>query len=308
MYEKAENFSLIEVLSFLVSKLRYIVYTSLLFAFISAIVSLSINNKYTSSAIVKISDNQYQGNSFLSSSPQIGGLASFAGISIPGSENDPTEYVIKTIQSRNFLKHLLTFKDIDINLVAAESYNFSKNQITYNKELYDIKDQKWIRKPQGTKKTIPSHLEIYNDFYSKNLRVSKDKSSGFIRISYEHISPTFAKDFLDLVIEQINEVARKKDISSSEKIINFFEVEKQNIMLNSVDKIINEILEEQFKILSFANAKEEYLIERIEYPFAPEIKSSPKRIAITILGGLIGAISSLLFYLIQNFYRNMKNL
>lgn len=308
MSEKAENFSLIDILSFLVTKLRYIAYISILFAFISAIVSLSINNKYTSSAIVRVSDNQYQGNSFLSSSPQIGGLASLAGISIPGSENDPTEYVIKTIQSRNFLKHLLTFKDIDINLVAAESYNFSKNQITYNKKLYDIKDQKWIRKPKGTKKIIPSHLEIYNDFYSKNLRVSKDKSSGFIRISYEHISPIFAKDFLDLIIEQINEVARKKDISSSEKIINFFEVEKQNIMLKSVDKIINQILEEQFKILSFANAKEEYLIERIEYPFAPEIKTSPKRIAITILGGLIGAISSILFYLIQNFYRNMKNL
>ena len=79
-------------------------------------------------------------------------------------------------------------------------------------------------------------------------------------------------------------------------------------MLKSVDKIINEILEEQFKILSFANAKEEYLIERIEYPFAPEIKTSPKRIAITILGGLIGAIFSLLFYLIQNFYRNLQDL
>ena len=42
MNEKAENFSLIEVLSFLVTKLRYIVFISILFAFISAIVSLSI--------------------------------------------------------------------------------------------------------------------------------------------------------------------------------------------------------------------------------------------------------------------------
>ena len=67
----------------------------------------------------------------------------------------------------------------------------------------------------------PSVLEVHKELL-KNLTVTKDLDSGFIAISYTHISPIL-RDLIDLIVDQINEVSRDKDLKESEKALAFLE-------------------------------------------------------------------------------------
>ena len=126
-----------------------------------------------------------------------------AGLDLNIGGGNSAEEVIKKIYSREFLKHLLTFEDIKINIVAAKSFDFNMNDIIYDNELYDLSNKKWIREPDIKKNRTaePSYVEVFEDFYIEKISVSKDKLSALIFIAFEHASPHFAQRFINLIIK-----------------------------------------------------------------------------------------------------------
>jgi hypothetical protein len=52
---------------------------------------------------------------------------------------------------------------------------------------------------------------------TKHLSLSEDKKSGFITLSIKHQSPFVAKQWVELVVNEINSFYRQKDKLESEK-------------------------------------------------------------------------------------------
>ena len=75
---------------------------TLIFAILSVLVSLQIPNKYKSSSLLSVVESKDGMQSALSGlTSQYGGLASMAGVTLPGSEGSDKSYlVINTIKSR----------------------------------------------------------------------------------------------------------------------------------------------------------------------------------------------------------------
>ena len=121
-----------------------------------------------------------------------GGIASLAGISLPSASSNKTDYVVETIKSRDFLKHLLKFENIRENLFASESYDISNKSIIYDSEMFDPSSKEWLRSKPANRNQIPSYLEIY-PIYRRDLSISIDDNSGFITVSFTHLSPIFAR-------------------------------------------------------------------------------------------------------------------
>ena len=48
------------------------------------------------------------------------------------------------------------------------------------------------------------------------------------------------------------------------------------------------VIRQQLKIKMLASVREDYLVTVIDEPFVPEIKSSPSRFLITIIGAFLG--------------------
>ena len=197
MSENIEDFDIIEILKILWAQKILIISLTSFFAIFSVFYALSIPNSYTSSALLKVteqSDNN-GGRNLSELASRYGGLASIAGISMPSSGVDSAIYAIEIIKSRDFAKHLMTFPNIKQNLMATKSYDNISRGIIYDPKIYDQDKDTWIRKDSGIGSPEPSYIEVH-DTALKDLSASKDEITGLITISFEHLSPVFAQDFV----------------------------------------------------------------------------------------------------------------
>lgn len=263
--------------------------------------SLFIPDTYESKALLKVEDETNNSGGMSSLVSQYGGLASLAGISIPSAGDSKSSYIIETIKSKEFLKHLLTFDDVKINLVAARSFNNNTKQIIYDSSIYNKELNKWTRKTPNQRQRIPSYLEVYEEFYINNINVSQDKLSGFILISFNHISPHFAKDMIDLIIREVNSVIRNKDMQQSQKSLNYLELRLKETSNKDILDSINNLISAQLKVQMLSNTKESYALSSIDMPYIPELKAAPNRIFFLVIGLLSGFAISSLFFLVRHY-------
>ncbi len=292
-----DQINILETISILYSELRLITLITSVFVLSSIAYSLSLPNLYTSSSVLRLTEDS--SNTMSSLTNQYGGIASMAGISLPGATNDESFYIISTLKSKDFLKKILEFPEIKQKLAAVDSYDHSTKKFKYKNTIYDDNTNKW-------NKNI-SYLAIHELLKGK-LKVSQDPKSKLINISFEHISPEFSYEFLSLLIEQINKITREKDAEKSINSINYLKNQLDKTDQSDIRQSINQLIEMQLKTLMLANIEKDYLFSTIDPPFIPLMKSSPSRALICILITLLGGLISILTVLIKHHLRLHKPL
>ncbi len=279
-----------------------IIAITLLFAVSSVFIALSISNVYRSEALVNVIDQN--GNSALAGlSSQFGGLASLAGVNLKGGGDGKKELTIETLKSRDFIKRFINKYDLKAVILASEDWDQTKNQIVFDADLYNLKEQKWIRKVAFPKTVIPSDIEVYRHFLEKNLFISEDDESGFVRVAVHHFSPYVAQKIVTNLIFEINQEIREKDILEAEKSIAFLEEKLQTTDNLGLKKVMFEMVESQIQSQMLAEIREEYIFQVIDPPIVDELKVSPKRAMICVVITLLGMFSSMLFVLFHFIYR-----
>ena len=233
---------------------------------------------------------------------QYSGLAAMAGVTLPSSGEDKAAQTIELIKSRKFVKHLLTFENILPSMMAAKSYNSASQELLFDQNLYDSETKTWKRKPNKNGSIIPSYLEAHEEFKNNMLSISQDKITGFISISIEHISPVFAKDILDLIIRESNELLRKKDMEESKQGLEYLTSELSKTPFVELQESINALIEAQLETQMLTQINEDYILIEIEPPFIPEKKSKPSRRLICVIGTMIGGMLSVLIVLIRHYF------
>lgn len=300
--QRSDEVDLVEIAKVIWQKKIFIIIVVLFFSISSIFYSLSINNLYTSSALLQVKNSE-NNNSIKNMASNFGGIASLAGFSLPSASSNKTDYVIETIKSRDFLKHLLKFEDVRENLFASESFDISNKAIIYDSEIFDSSSKKWIRSKPVNRNQIPSHLEIY-PIYRRDLSISIDDDSGFITLSFTHLSPIFAKEFLDLIVEEVNLLSKQIDLIESQSALDFLDGQLEEVKKNDIRESIFQLIESQLEIKMLANVRKDYLISFIDESFIPEVKSYPKRAIILFITIIVSFTFSILFVLIRHFTFN----
>ena len=187
----------LKVLSLLWSKKITIILVTGIMSVASVFYALSLPNYYQSSALLAPAEQ----NSSSSLLGQYGGLASMAGISLPSNgEENKTDMAIAILQSRKFLELIVSeIEDFAPIIIASEEYNQEENIFTFDEELYDAVNKKWVRDVKPPQTIEPSLLEIHKVFNSEVFSYSLDKNTGFISLSIELLSPVHAHDFLNIL-------------------------------------------------------------------------------------------------------------
>lgn len=275
-----------------------IMITTFVIIILTLFYALSLPNLYTSSTLLKLSESGDTG-SLSSLASQYGGLASLAGISLPSGSNDKSDYVIEIIESREFTSHLLQFNNLKPMLMAFESYDPLSKVINYDSEIYDIKSKKWVRDPINGN-IIPSNLELHS-VIKERLSISKNKQSGFINLSFEHKSPSFSKEMLDLIIRELNIKVREKDLNESTMALDYLKAQIIKIEQSEIRKAVFNLIESQLQVQMLANIKKDYILSIIDKPFIPENKSYPARAFIMVMGAFFGLIFSCILALIKHY-------
>ena len=282
---------------------KLIILISTVLAISSVVYALSLSNYYQSESVMSVR------NSAESQGPlsQFSGAASLMGVNLSSSGDNKAMQVIQLIQSRKFVKHLLTFENVLPSIMAAKSYDSVSKELLFDPKIYDLETKTWKGEPNKNGRIKPSYLDAFDVYMGSLISVSQDSGTGFVVINVEHISPIFAKEFLELVIREANSFLRNYDLEESNQALQYLKSELYETSLVEIRESIHTLIEAQLEIQMMAKINEDYILVEIDPPFIPEKSLSNDRLLIvifsTILGGLIGGVVVLLR---QYFLENRK--
>ena len=163
------------------------------------------------------------------------------------------------------------------------------------------KKDAWVRDYSYPQQQIPSSQESYQVFKTKHLSLIEDKKSGFIILSIKHQSPFIAKQWSELVVNEINSFYRQKDKSESEKAVSYLNKQIAKTSLSEIKVVLAQLLQEETKKLTLIEANKFYVFDFIDPPAVMEKKSEPDRLLICILSALLGIILGILLVLIRHY-------
>ena len=277
-----------------------IILISILFAVIAVFYALSIPNQYSSSA--KVSSNLSDSKSMGGALSSLGGLASLAGVSLGGGSMSP-EVLKEMLNSSSFLASYIKHAAIEKEIMAAKTFESTTVEFTYDKKVYDIEKNKWVRDFKFPQTAIPSEIELVEKF-KDSYSVNYDRKTKLISLSYNSLSPFFSKSVLDNLVLYFNTYMRDKDLLDSQSSIKYLKSELKIAKYNEVSLALQQILEEQYKKLALAKTREEYALRFIESPMVAAKKSSPKRALICLAITVIGTLCSILLLWSIRIFRN----
>ena len=269
--------------------------------FSSVIYALMMTDYYKSEAVMSVRDNSENKN-LLS---QFSGAASLMGLNVSSSD-DKASQTIQLIQSRKFIKHLLTFENILPSIMAAKSYDISSKKLLFDGDLYDSKSKNWIGEPDENGSAKPSYLDAHGVYLNDLLSISQDKNTGFILIDIKHLSPVFAKEFLELIIRETNTILRKKDLEESNEALMYLTNELRKTSLVELKESIKNLIEAQLEVQMMSKINEDYVLVEIDPPFIPERGLSNSKLLIVIFSAIFGSLLGGVIVLIRHYFLKEK--
>ena len=235
------------------------------------------------------------------------GLAGLAGISLPSGDDDGNSAkAIQKISSLSFFEKNVMPNIYLPDLMAVKSWNSKTNIVVFNENIFDTNSNTWVRNYSYPQEQIPSAQESFEVFKTEHLSLSEDKKSGFITLSIKHQSPFVAKQWVELVINEVNTFYRQRDKLKSEKAVSYLNQQISITGLSEIKQAIAQLLQEETKKLTLIEANQYYVFDYIDPPAVMEGKSEPKRALICILSALLGGMLSILLVLIRHYAIKQK--
>ena len=279
---------------------KWIIVSITAFVSITAVIySLLLPNIYESKALM------VPVNPSSSISRALGTYNSFAGVSgirLPSSGDEGNSAkAIKKISSLSFFENNILPNIHLPDLLAIKSWNSKTNTPAFDKNIYDSKSNTWIRDFSLPKQQIPSAQESFRVFKTAHLSLIEDKESGFITLSIKHQSPFIAKQWAELVVNEVNAFYRQKDKLESETSVSYLNQQISMTGLSEIKQVLAQLLQEEIKKLTLIEANQFYVFDYIDPPAVMEKKSEPQRFLFAILSLLLGGALSIILVLIRHY-------
>ena len=291
-FSKDEVIDLRELFDLLWGGKKLIILITSVFVLCSIIYGKSLENHYKSETLMSIEEGSGGGFS------QAGGLASLAGFSITAvSTKGPM--VTNTINSRAFFKHLISVDESILpSLIAVESYDSESKKLVFNSDIYDAANKQWLVPP-------PSYIRAFSAYRSV-LHISYIATTRLVSMTAEHVSPIFAKELLDIVIREADDLIRKKDQQSADEALGYLTAELSKTSLIEIKNAINKLIMSQIQTQMMTRISTNYVFNMIEPPYLPYRISSPSRSFIYLIGTVLGLVISILWLLIRRYFALKK--
>ena len=216
---------------------------------------------------------------------QFSGLATMAGISIPSDSNK--EEVIATLKSRKFIQRYIEEKKL-LQVLFEEQWD--QAEAAWKVELGD---------------ELPTVESAYRAF-SGVMDVSEDKKTGLVTLSVSWKDPEVAAEWANDLVRRLNEELRSKAIENSKKRIGYIEKELGKTLVKDMKEVLYSLLESEEQKAMLANVNEEFALKVIDPAVAPELRESPKRKMIVVLGGFFGVFLGISVFFLRQLIRKLR--
>ena len=273
------SYSLRNLIKIISLNFKFLFLTCFLSAVLALIFAISRDEIY--SAEVLLSPAKSIKNSDSSTSRALGALV---GVGADNS-SDKTKLALKTIDTKEFFRVFYYHENFLQELSAAKGYDKNSKELILDETKY--RNNSWV---EGEKPNLQKAHREFMDIIS----VEHDRLDGFITIKVDHLSPYIAKEWLDLLVSELNLKFKVYQKREAEKSVNYLKKQMQNAKLAELKGIFSSMLVEQYEIIMLSEITDEVVFRVIDEPMVPDRKSKPSRAFITIFLTLSGVFLSLL--------------
>ena len=298
-----DEIDLSELFHVLWDKIFYIGAITSIFSLISIIYALMLPNIYQSKATL-MAVEQSSGMSGMVG--RYSGMASLAGISLDSKSGSKDQEAIARIKSFEFFSNNFLPNMKLENLMAVKKWNQASNTLTYYAGDFNSESRQWLRKAKPPRSNIPTSQEAYEEFV-EIMSVNKDKKTNLVTLMVEHKSPFIAQQWVEIMINQIDQVMRDQDRQTATKSIEYLNTLAPTVINEDIKKALSALQQEQMKRLMMVEANDNYVFKVLDSPIAAELKSKPRRSLIVIWGTILGMVLSALGVLVFNYTRKSSD-
>lgn len=118
-------------------------------------------------------------------------------------------------------------------------------------------------------------------------------------IAVQHYSPVVAKQWVDWLVQDINDTVMRQDVDEAEQAIEYLNKQIQATSLADMQNVFFRLIEEQTKTVMLAKVSDEYLLKTVDPAVAPEKKVKPRRALIVLLSAILSAVLAMLLVLVM---------
>ena len=295
-----DSTKLTDLLFFLWQKKILVISFTFITTLIAVIYAINLPNIYQSKAVLET--NNFDTSEKANSMGGISGISGIGGIAIPARNTTKTELGIAVVRSHSFFEEIYNKYDILPQLMAAESWNPKTNVLTYDQNIYDEKNKSWVRKVTSPKQPKPTTQEAHRVFL-KQMKISMRKDDALVVISYDHISSEFAREFIEIIISEVNNIFLEKEVKEGEISVQYLNEQVAKTELSELRSGLSELIQKEISAIMIAKANPDFLFTIIDAPISPERKSSPQRSLIAFLGLVIGLLTSSFYVLLRKAFK-----
>ena len=267
-----------------------------IFTFLGVLYSLFINNIYTAKTTFMPTS--------LSQSADINSSAfnfsSFSMLDI--NQGDPNvDIAIAYVNSLQIIEELSKFESFLPDLMASIKWDLDNNELTYDHNIFDKNERKWVREVDPPYNVIPSAQEAQKIF-SKSVSISQDKTTNLVKLSVDHISPYVARTWALWIAEEVNSFVANLRINEYKKSIEFLDEQIQLSPYAEVRTSLYELMQKKIQQMMLAKVNPEYVLTTIDPPVVAEIHSTPNRILIIAFAAFFSLCFGAFIVLIKHFF------
>jgi uncharacterized protein involved in exopolysaccharide biosynthesis len=278
---RAEQINLVSIVKEL-WRFKWLVFiTMFITAVVAVYAALQMPNIYRTTTVLAPATEKKAGLGGLGS--QLGGLASLAGVSLSGAGGvDKTDLAVELLKSKQFLSQFIQDNQLLLPLMAAKGWDLQTERFILDADVYDVNNKVWVRDVVAPKKTVPSNEEAA-DVLSGLLEISKDKMTGMVKLSFEHLSPILVQRWTQQLVVGVNQKIRQRDMQEAQSSLNYLSQQLQDTKVAEIRSSLAQLIEEQTKTLMLANIREEYVLKVVDPAYLPEEKVKPRRSLVVLM-------------------------
>lgn len=288
----SETKNFFDILVQLKQEKKVVVLSVIVSVLLATAIAFILPNTYKSTILAApVSDDMKGGTA--------GKLASLAGIGL-GNKGavSKLDLMLARLESKGFVLDFIKKYDLAPLVMGLEGWDPATNTNLINDSIYDVQNNKWVMN-EGSG---PLKTKMYKEFLD-NYSSSVDAETGLITISYTSYSPILAQKWVTMLVAEVNEIQRERDIYDAEEQINFLRKQMAETRITEINAVFAKMLEEALKTRMLANTRKEYFLTTVDPAMVPELKSGPLRALIMIVGLFAGLAFAVLRILWKENYR-----
>jgi uncharacterized protein involved in exopolysaccharide biosynthesis len=186
---------------------------------------------------------------------QLGGLATLAGVNIGTTSEDREARAV--LRSRNLISQFIERNRLDSMLMEGSE-------------------------------SEPTLWHAVHRFQDNVLQIDEDALRGVTTVSIDWTDAEIAARWANGFVALANDLLRNRALADAKRNIDYLNGQIKQTNVVELQRVMYNLIETETKTLMFANGRRDYAFTIVDPAVPPEIRHSPRRTLITLLGAVFG--------------------